>query len=399
MLASLICGVLFEAWRRARKRIWQLHLRDLCGVTLVVSVVAAWYVHQQNRYAAQERTFDSPDIGLGPNLWAEHQEGGVTWLRIMFGEPTFEFLDQPLSVSVYGGWTKLPQLTSAREVHIPFRSTTEELGYLAKMPQLEALNLNDDLEAPADMIVAELPPLPRLRGLFLCQPVNRCRRIDRLASLEALRITGEVDDQTIREIAALRNLRQLRLDTLPESTDLMFLRLLPRLSAVDFSGHTLSAAAIQNIGQCRSLKVVSFYMSKVEGGTIRHLSKLENLEDLDLSYCEVTSQDIAPLGVLERLRILNLTETQVGDLRFAATLKSLETLSLYDTEVTGEDLAPLVPLKKLHSLDLGYAPVGMEGLEYLRQIKQLKWLCISGVDRDEEESFQAALPECAIIFH
>ena len=72
---------------------------------------------------------------------------------------------------------------------------------------------------------------------------------------------------------------------------------------------------------------------------------------------------------------------------------------MYDTHVTAEDLASLAGLKKLHDLDLGYAAVGTDGLEYLRQMKQLKSLRISGVWRDEQGSFQADLPNCEVIFH
>jgi Leucine-rich repeat (LRR) protein len=237
--------------------------------------------------------------------------------------------------------------------------------------------------------------------LSLSQPAHRCRRIDRLTSLEALRITeGCIDDQALREISALQNLRQLSLNGLSESADLSFLPGLPKLSAVDFYHCSLNSAALRNIGQCSGLKVVSLYMADVDGRAVRHLANLANLEDLDLSYSDVTSNDVAPLAALKRLRNLDLTRTQVGgDLHFAAALENLETLSLYDTNVTGKDLEPLTALKRLHSLDLGYTEVAPEGVAYLRQMKQLRWLRLSGVDEDEKKQLQAELPVCEIVLH
>lgn len=402
LLGSLACGVLFEARRRARRRLWHIHLRDLFAVTLVVSLVGAWYVYAKRRFDAENAVLFGSDGHSGHVDSQYYQQGGPTWLCLLASdEHSNHFLDRPFGATIADGqgWFQLERLTSVRQVHTRRRATTDELANLARMPRLEALDLDDDWETPDDEVVAELPPLPRLRGLSLCQPPSRCRGINRLTSLEALRITREVDDQTLREISELRNLRQLALDNLPESADLTFLRSLPKLSAVDFYNSSLSAAALRSIGQCRSLKVVSFYMADVDGHGIRHLSNLANLEDLDLSYTDVTSQDVVPLAVLKRLRNLNLNETQVSDLSFVSALENLETLSLYNTEVTGENLAPLIGLKKLHSLDLGYAPVGTDGLVYLRQMKQLQWLRISGVRRDEEKSFQAQLPNCEIIFH
>lgn len=402
LLASTACGVAFERWRRARTRLWHIHLRDLLVLVLAASLGGAWYFYAWQRHTKLERSIRN-DFGDEPVIYTDDQEGGITWLRWLLGGETFQFLDHPFSVYVHQpeGWRRLETFMSAREVHARIRGTTEELAHLEQMPQLEALGLSDDGALPDD-IVAELPPLPRLRGLYLTQPVHHCRRIDRLSELEALRITEgcDIDDQALREISALSKLRELALNGLPESADLSFLPSLPRLAALDLYHSEVNGAALESIGQCHRLKVLSLYMCEVDGSGIRQLSGLSKLETLDFDYTNVTSGDLEPLASLKRLQDLKLTGTNVsGDLCFISSLENLETLSLYDTNVTDHDVGQLVGLSCLRSLDLGYTTLGSKGTAYLRQMKQLKWLRVSIMDHAERSALQAALPECQIDFH
>jgi len=403
LLASLASGVAFETWRRQRIRIWHIHLSDLFAAILAVSLVAAWYVHEQQRHAREEASISPPGGGSGNPTIQLYQAGGITWLRMCLGDESFRFLDRPFEVAVAEGddWSQLEKLTSVRHVDAQVRATTEELDHLAKMPQLEALSLDEFLSAPPDNVVAELPPLSKLRGLYLSQPAHRCRRIDRLTSLEALRITvGCIDEQVLREISVLPNIRELALNGLSESADLSFLPSRPRLLALDLYHSEVSGLALKSIGQCPRLKELSLYMCRVDGNGIRHLSELANLETLDLQYTNVTDGDLVALATLKRLRELELTGTGVGgDLRFMSALENLETLTLYNTKVTGADLALLIGLKHLRSLDLGYTSIGTNGKAYLRQMKQLRWLRVSNFDEDERKALQAALPECEILRH
>ena len=383
LLASVALGAAFEAWRRQRAHLLQFHLKDLFATTLAISLAAAWWVHVQRRYAREQAAFFPPGEESGRLSIRSTQLGGVTWLRTWLGDEHFQFLDRPFAVAVHepDGWSRLEKLTTIRHVDAEVRGTTEDLAHLAKLPNLEALSLDESHGAPPDGIVAQLPPLPRLRGLYVTHPVNRCRGIDRLPSLEALRITesGQIDGQALREIALLPNIRHLALNGLPKSADLRFLPSRPRLSALDLYNSDVSRAALKSIGQCLGLKELSFYMCRVDGSGMSHLSRLANLETLDLDYTNVVAADLTELGGLSRLRELKLTATEVsGDLRFMASLENLEYLSLYfNTKVKAADLGPLVHLTRLRSLDLGYTHLGEDATALLRQMNQLKWLRVS----------------------
>jgi hypothetical protein len=402
LLISVASGVAFEAWRRKRSCLWHLHLKDLLAVTLLASLIMAWYVRRERQHAAEEAIFSQSD---GAPYLQENQTGGPTWLRLCLGDRLFQFLDCPFEIAIpnRGDWSQIEKLATVRHVELRARSTTEQLAHLAKMPRLEALSLEqEEFGIPPDNIVAELPPLPNLRGLYLSQPASRCRRIDRLTSLESFRITdfSDVDEQVLRELSTLPNLRQLALDGLFESADLSFLPSRQYLSGLDFYNSDISGTSLKYIGQCRRLKDLSFYMSRVDCNGIRHLAGLTDLETLNLEYTDVTSADLAELGTLMRLRVLELTDTRIGgDMQFLSRLESLETLKLYDTKVKAADLTPLIGLKHLRSLDLGYTDLRPNGMAFLRQMKQLTSLRVSNFDEDEFKELQATLPECEILRH
>jgi hypothetical protein len=413
LLATFASGLAFEAWRRQRRRIWQVHLRDYFAAILVLSLVLAWCVYAQRRHAAEQAILDQR-TGDGGHLTRQvNQEGGITWLRRCVGEQLFQWLDRPFEVAVAEGddWSQLEKLPSVVSVEVQVYGTTKGLGHLARVPRLEALYLADPiyyddnfvnlLGSPPDNVVAELPPLPNLRGLYVGQPAHKCRRIDRLTSLEAIRI-GErcIDDEALREISALPNLRELSLDGLSHTADLSFLPSLPRLAALSFYYGEISASSLKHIGRCAHLLELSLYMCRVDGHGIRYLSGLANLETLNLSYTNVTSPDLAELGSLTQLRELDLGNTNVdGNLHFLSSLENLETLSLYDAKLTATDLTYLAGLNQLRSLDLGYAHIRADGRSYLRELKQLRWLRLSNYDKDELNELRAALPDCRIVLH
>lgn len=90
----------------------------------------------------------------------------------------------------------------------------------------------------------------------------------------------------------------------------------------------------------------------------------------------ITDRDLARLGGLKNLRLLDLSANPVGDagLESIARMENLEWLLLYDTQVTSSGLAHLSRLPRLRSLGLGGCKVTDEGLAHLRQFPALESL-------------------------
>ena len=397
LLASIASGVAFEAWRRQRRHLWHLHLRDCFAVTLALALAMAWYAHAQRRHALEETFLSDSSLDV-----LDYQLGGITWLRMCLDDETFRCFDRPFAVTINerGGWSRLDKLTSVHHIDAQVSGSTEDVAHLAKLPRLEALSLDGAFDEPSDNVITELPPLARLRGLYLSQPTHRYHRLDRLTSLESFRVTeGCVDEHVLREISTLPNLREVALNGLTESADLSFLASWPQLSALDLYASEVSVAGLRSIGRCLHLKDLSLYLCRLDASGVRHLSGLAGLERLNLEYTNVTDGDLASLVTLKQLREFGLTRTKVGgDLNYLSSFEHLELLRLYDTEVTGSDMKSLVGLAHLRSLDLGYTSIGSSGFAYVRQMKQLRWLRIS-CNADELRALQRALPECSVIRH
>ena len=403
---SLILGAAFEIWRRKRIVVWHIHLADLFFSVLAASLVLGWYVQKTQQYTREHALFQEPRREMFDAFSQRDEEGGITWLRMVFGEKTALHLDRPFEVVVWesDGWSLVGKATSVRHVHACHRASTEEMSTLATLPKLEALSLeevDDQGKRSWDDLASELPPLPKLRGLYLSLPANRCRRIDRLTSLEALRITeGCIDEHALREVSALKSLRELALNGLSPSDDVSFLRSLPRLTDLDLHHGDLSNAALRNIGACQHLKSLSLHECDVDARGVRYLSGLALLESLDLGYTNVRDRDLADLASLGQLRELKLASTKIGgDLRYLAGLQHLESLNLYGTKTCGADLLSLVGLRNLRELDLGSTNVGKDGAAHLRQMRQLQWLRISNFGDRELRALRDALPDCEVVKH
>ena len=129
---------------------------------------------------------------------------------------------------------------------------------------------------------------------------------------------------------------------------------------------------------------------------------LESLENLDLSYTEISDEGLAHLAGLRSLRevclsctgirggglihLVGLTELRALDLSLTGTALSpnlldqfpdLESLNLRNTEVTGAALRPLARMAKLRDLDLAVTEVGDDVFEYLQNARNLRTLNLS----------------------
>ena len=90
----------------------------------------------------------------------------------------------------------------------------------------------------------------------------------------------------------------------------------------------------------------------------------------------VTDRDLARLGDLRNLRLLDLSGNPVGDAGLAAIadLRNLEWLLLYDTKITSAGLAHLGGMTRLRSLALCGCEITDDGLQHLEQLPALEAL-------------------------
>jgi len=110
--------------------------------------------------------------------------------------------------------------------------------------------------------------------------------------------------------------------------------------------------------------------------TIREIPSFTHGRELELVLVLVTDQEVAAIGSMPSLRVLNLSATQISDdgLRQVSALRDLEDLSLIDTKITDRGLEEIAKLRKLQCLDVSRTGITDAGLKHLAGLTELESL-------------------------
>jgi hypothetical protein len=187
----------------------------------------------------------------------------------------------------------------------------------------------------------------------------------------------------------------------------------------------LSADAFAAIAKRRKLRALGFRGTNAVGPKgsptgIAALAVLPDLERLDLSYGNVTDDDLAAFGACKRLSWLmlestkidghgvtalarsrgltyvNLNATDVDDaaVEALANLPSVTYLGLYRTRVTDKGIAHLARMTSLEELTLEMTHVTSASFEVFAKLPKLRSVSLPGtIPRAEVEAFRAAHPK------
>jgi len=131
------------------------------------------------------------------------------------------------------------------------------------------------------------------------------------------------------------------------------------------------------------------------------LKKIHNLQQLDLSWTQITDAGLQHLANLSNLQQLYLGETQITDagLRHFANLSNLKNLSLWGTKITNDGLRHLANLSNLQQLYLGETQITDAGLQYLANLSNLQHLDLNYTKITDAgvEELKKAIPGVRIV--
>ena len=369
LLSTLAAGAGFELWRRRRARLWQLHLRDMLALFLVLSLAGGWYAMERQRQAHEEFVTDLPLSDPVDHSEVSSSHGfhfvaagrrGITWLRDALGQEHFEFLDRVTRVRVdRDGLAWAAQLPRLRMVTASGDVTTSSLSHLDQLPCLEVLDLTGarfdwnaathtattDLLEP--LVAADprlqLPRLPSLRCLMISD--QQCSGLSKLSALEMLDWSGTAIDEPLwNEIATLVKLRTIRLhDCALLGEGLPSLIQLPELDTLVLDETTIDDESVRQLAGLTRLRRLSLTNCPLTGRGLHHLASFAHLESLDLSNTRITDESIVYLVELKNLKELDLTNTAVSgrSIVHLKKLKQLRSLHLSAIAVSSEDCEPL----------------------------------------------------------
>jgi Leucine-rich repeat (LRR) protein len=225
-------------------------------------------------------------------------------------------------------------------------------------------------------------------------------------SLKIIRFGGDgesiLNDGDLKNFASLKNLKVIAIDKQPITSAGLAEVPSPDKVVEFYAGSTkLDDSAAATIEKMKALKKLRLSGTSIGDAMMSAISKLTELEELDISGCRsLSTESIATIVELPKLSKLNLYDTPAddgvaGDL---ARVSSLLWLNLDKSGITDAGVPSLVGLKKIQFLHLGSTSITDEAADSLSKMNSLKELIVTrtkmtqaGVDR-----ISSSLSDCKI---
>jgi hypothetical protein len=315
LLAALgviaLVALLAEYWRRQRHSIWQLHMSDLLAITAIIAGTL-WYLQTTLRdYNAENSAIQN----LGLSVWDYSQyrsdpvsspvsvrsHGGPTWLRSLLGERFPKVFDRLILLDDLSFTTSPDQIAAFKSLRaltvIRLPQQTPELGFLAQLKQLEAIQIVSAVSRPPQAkeldqeMAAALRPLADLPDLWFVDAVGdgfgdfTLKLLAAIPRLRVLKLSwSSMTDDGFAALAESQTLEQLHLSNIPlEGAALAQLQRLPRLRHLHLYMCTLSDAGLAELTQLFGLERLSINDTTAYTQELHRLAVLKNLKSLELS--------------------------------------------------------------------------------------------------------------------
>ena len=233
---------------------------------------------------------------------------------------------------------------------------------------------------------------------------------------------SELTDQGFQHIRGMRKLHKVNIfNTEVSGAGLAVLPTLPGLTELHCNPKVKGDEGLAYIGKCLGLKRLGMGYSVITDEGFSSLSKLENLEDIDLSGTPI-SGNLRVLLKMRTLRKLNLGDTHVGDdvlstigelkslkdlylsntaisddgLERISKHESLETLAISGTRISAKGLTHVARMSRINYMFVHDMPLEDDALRILGAMKRLTCLFIDRRSAQEQRELQSQLPKCEI---
>ncbi len=252
----------------------------------------------------------------------------------------------------------------------------------------------------SDTDLSPLAGLKSVRNLDLrdCAVTNEgMPALAGLTSLRALRFSGksgatDVTDKSMEVFGKLTNLKVLSLDYLKFAAGEEGLSKLGGLKDLEelYIGNTLvNDASLRVIADSfPKLKKLRTAASQVSDEGAKHIARMSNLEELDVSEnVSLYDTGLEHLANMKQLKKLNFYRLQITDdgVAHLAGLTNLEWLNLDNIGyLSDEGLVHLKAMQKLAFLHIGSNGITDAGLEHLKPLTSLKDLKVTRTNVTEE---------------
>ena len=271
--------------------------------------------------------------------------------------------------------------------------TDEGLKNLAEMSQLKSLDLSST--AIWGFGLEHIQSLTQLQYLRLDNTqygngIGRgaTRFLQELPQLRRLDLSGtDVSDADLPYLKGMTRLEDLRFSS-NKVTDaaLKSIEGLTQLEVLQIGGFVTDAGlnSLRGLTQLRVLHVDGAYGGRrrqITAAGVENIKRMTRLEDLSLTFSDITDPGLESLEVLTRLRMLDLSSNKITDagLQHLQGLTELRMLDISRNEIKGPGLKWLRGLAQLEELSMSEVAYGFGGdsLENLAGLPYLLRLDVS----------------------
>jgi serine/threonine protein kinase len=252
------------------------------------------------------------------------------------------------------------------------------LAYLIRYP-VEVLSLNDS--SVTDRAFLEIVHMPLLRQLQLdgTEITNAGLKLLAKKKLHVITVRNDqIDDQGMKNISEMKTLEQILCGRNEHITDAgyAYLKKLPKLTNLDAQRNPMDLNRITVIAQLKTLTELNLSESNIDDEELKIISSLPNLRELSLWECKkITAAGLTSLSRLQNLQKLEISEIpwKAQDMDFVVSCPKLTDLDINDTDVTDE-LVDTIAKSKITVLHLSHTKLSDRGLMMLSKNKNLKYL-------------------------
>jgi internalin A len=244
--------------------------------------------------------------------------------------------------------------------------------------RLHGLNLSDK-------IMAQIGEFKELEVLNISGCTFSSAGLKSLVSLPIMKLVmsqSSAGDQTLVQVARLRNLREL-----------------------DLQRTNVSGLGIEHLGRLSHLSVLNIDYTRVDDQGVRAIANLKSLRTLYLAGNPyISDSGLRCLCKLPALVVLDLSRTGISDAGLVdlAKCRQLSELRLAGDQITDEGAIVLAKMGQLESLDLTQthiSDVGVKRFKVLHLLRVLRMRNCTGVSPRAVQALQEQLPRCAIQSH
>ena len=257
------------------------------------------------------------------------------------------------------------------------------MRHLGKLENLQSLSLHGD--GITDTGLSKLPSLAHIRTIHISGTQGTGAVLEKVASgeltdfqcnhfrdedfehlqpvaesLKTLRLSGDLSDDGIQDIAKLRQLLNLTIRNCPQLTD----------------------QGLQVLGQLPFIRSLDLSDTAAGDLTIDAVAENNWLYDLQIGSAALTNRGIMRMSEMVGLGDLAIVsdESEITDDAFAHfwRMRNLRAFRLVAPNITGETLGPLAECPKLDRVSISGESINDSGIECLSQLRHLRHATVGG---------------------